>query len=61
MSKIREREIEFIKQKLLRQTLPRVEVSVILSLTAQAGFLASFTLLQAGVSLMALRYRKINL
>ena len=56
MPKIRERNIEFIKQKLLRQSLPRVQVSVILLLTALAGFLTSFGLLQAGVSLMAVRY-----
>ncbi|HSK70742.1 MAG TPA: hypothetical protein VK892_03535 [Pyrinomonadaceae bacterium] len=52
----RKRRIEFIKQRLLRKGLPRVQISIILLLTALAGFLTSYSLLHAGVSSMALRY-----
>jgi len=56
MYKARERRIEIISQRLLRKRLPRIQVSLILSLTALAGFLTSFTLLQFGVKAMWLRY-----
>lgn len=48
--------VNFIKRKLLQTSLPRVQVSIILLLTALAGFLTSFSLLQAGISSMTLRY-----
>jgi len=52
----RNRRIEFVKQRLLRKGLPRVQISIILLLTALAGFLTSYSLLHAGISLMTLRY-----
>lgn len=54
--KRRNKKVNFIKEKLLRDGLPRVQVSVILILTALTGFLASYLLLRAGVSSMTLRY-----
>ena len=53
---VRERRIEKVRQRLLRKSMPRVLVSLLLSLTALAGFLTSFFLLRAGVSWMWLRY-----
>lgn len=52
----REKKIEFIKRKLLRDGLPRVQISLILALTAVSGFLASFAMLRAGISSMTFRY-----
>ena len=40
----------------MRRGTPRVEMSLILGATGAAGFLASFALLRAGLSLMWLRY-----
>ena len=56
MYKARERRIEFIRRRLLRKSTPRIQVSLILSLTALAGFLTSFTLLHSGVPWMWVRY-----
>lgn len=52
----REKKIEFIKKRLLRDGLPRVQISLILALTALSGFLASFAMLHAGISSMTFRY-----
>ncbi|MDQ2747909.1 MAG: hypothetical protein M3T96_11690 [Acidobacteriota bacterium] len=52
----REQRIEEIKQRLLRDSFPRLEISVILLFTALTGFLVSFWLLHAGFSSMTLRY-----
>ncbi len=52
----RDKRIDFIKQRLLRKGLPRLQVSLILLLTGLAGFLTSFSLLHLGVSRMGLRY-----
>jgi hypothetical protein len=54
--KARARRIEIIRQRLIRKSRPRILVAVILSLTAFAGFLTSFSLLHLGVTLMWLRY-----
>ena len=56
MYKARERRLEIIRRRLLRKSTPRIQVSLILSLTALAGFLTSFTLLHSGVPWMWLRY-----
>ncbi|HEV2914570.1 MAG TPA: hypothetical protein VGX92_14925 [Pyrinomonadaceae bacterium] len=52
----RERTIEKVKRRLMRKSLPRVQVSLILLLTGLAGFLASFSLLRLGLGWMWLRY-----
>jgi hypothetical protein len=56
MHKARARRIEIVRQRLLRKSIPRIQVSLILSLTALAGFLSSFSLLHLGVTWMWLRY-----
>lgn len=52
----REQRVEEIKQQLLRDSFPRLEISAILLFTALSGFLVSFLLLHAGFSSMTLRY-----
>lgn len=52
----RQRRIEIIRQRLLRKRRPRLQVSLILSLTGLAGFLTSSALLHLGVDQMAVRY-----
>jgi hypothetical protein len=52
----RERLIEKARERLLRQGLPRLQMSILLALTGASGFLTSFILLKAGVGSMALRY-----
>ena len=56
MYKARERRIEIVRRRLLRRSIPRIQISLILSLTALAGFLTSFSLLHSGVRWMWLRY-----
>lgn len=56
MTKEKAGRIELVKRRLLRDSLPRIEVSIILLFTSLAGFLTSFSLLQWGVSSMTLRY-----
>ncbi len=45
-----------IKQRLEHDSFPRIQMSLIVGLTGAAGLLFSFTLLQVGVTSMALRY-----
>ena len=52
----RERHIEVIKRRLLQDSMPRLQMSLILLFTGLAGFLASFSLLQLNVSRMWIRY-----
>ena len=52
----RQRRVEITERRLLRRSWPRLQVSLILSLTGMAGFLTSFCLLHLGVSRMWLRY-----
>ena len=52
----RERRIKIVKRHLLRTSAPRLQVSLILSLTGLAGLLTSFSLLRLGVPWMWLRY-----
>lgn len=56
MSDRRERTIELVKRRLLRKSMPRLQVSLILLLTGLTGFLVSFSLLHVGVQWMWLRY-----
>ena len=56
MYKARERRIEMVRRRLLRKSIPRIQVTLILSLTALAGFLTSFILLRLDVIQMWLRY-----
>ncbi|HEV2827859.1 MAG TPA: hypothetical protein VGW76_09660 [Pyrinomonadaceae bacterium] len=56
MSQARDRQIEIIKQRLLRQSKPRLQVSLLLLITGFAGFLTSFLLLHVGVTRMWVRY-----
>jgi len=56
MIQTREREIEVVRLRLIREGTPRLQMSFILLLTGLAGFLASFSLLHLGVASMALRY-----
>ncbi len=56
LAKNREQRVEEIKQQLLRDSFPRLEISAILLFTLLTGFLTSFILLHAGFSSMALRY-----
>ncbi|HEX8638930.1 MAG TPA: hypothetical protein VF692_12755, partial [Pyrinomonadaceae bacterium] len=55
-TKTRARQIDSIKKRLLSESFPRLQISVILAITAMSGFLFSFALLNVGVSSMALRY-----
>lgn len=52
----RERRIDRVKQRLLRKSMPRLIVTVILSMTVVSAFLTSFVLLWFGVMEMWLRY-----
>lgn len=56
MLKGRQRRIEILRQRLLRKSRPRLQMSLILLLTGLTGFLTSFTLLHIGVPSMAVRY-----
>src|SRR5688500_16626368 len=50
------RRVERVRRLLVRRGRPRVEMSLILAATGAAGFLASFSMLHLGLSLMWLRY-----
>ncbi len=54
--KSRQRTVEFVRQRLLRDGFPRLQVSIIILLTGLAGFITSFFLLQMGLSAMVIRY-----
>lgn len=51
-----ERQVERVRRLLVRRAWPRLQMSLILSATGAAGFLASFVLLRLGVWRMWLRY-----
>ena len=53
---LRDFEVRRMKARLERDGLPRVEMTVIVALTAGIGFLASYGLLRSGVESMGLRY-----
>ena len=50
------RRVERVRRLLMRRSLPRVLMSLILAATGAAGFVASFLMLHLGVSRMWLRY-----
>src|SRR5262245_2464710 len=52
----REELIEKTEARLLRHSLPRLQMSIVVALTGAAGFLTSYTLLQLGMDAMAVRY-----
>lgn len=52
----REHLVEKTRERLLKQGLPRLQMSGLLALTGAAGFLTSFSLLELGVESMAVRY-----
>ena len=56
MYQARERRIEIIKRRLLRKSMPRFQVSLILLITGITGFITSFSLLHVGILWMWLRY-----
>jgi hypothetical protein len=56
MSEARRRELARIRSMLERLHSPRLQMSLIVALTASVGFLASVTLLYSGVGAMWLRY-----
>jgi hypothetical protein len=56
MSYQREHLVERERRRLLKEFSPRLHMSIILLATGSAGFLASFAMLQGGVSAMWLRY-----
>ena len=56
----RERRIERIKQRLLRKSMPRLIVTLILSMTAMSAFLTSFVLLRLGVLRMWCGIRSLS-
>lgn len=53
---VRTREIEQTRERLVRLGAPRLEMACIVLVTAAVGLLASFLMLHAGVSSMAVRY-----
>jgi len=63
MGQERKRRVEIVQRRLLQTGAPRLQVALILSLTAVAGFLTSFTLLHLGVPWMWLRsglYKRVT-
>ncbi|MDQ1922194.1 hypothetical protein [Massilia pseudoviolaceinigra] len=52
----RERDVERLRGKLERDSYPRLQMLLLVTLTGAAGFLASFLLLLAGLQSMWLRY-----
>ena len=53
---IRARAIQRVKDRLTRESLPRMQMALIVALTGGFGLLASFTLLHLGMGAMAIRY-----
>ncbi len=52
----REHAIQRVKERLARDSFPRIQMALLVSLTGGFGLLASFTLLQFGLDSMAVRY-----
>src|SRR5919107_4181948 len=50
------RRVERVRRLLMRRSLPRVQMSLILAATGAAGFVASFAMLHLGVWRMWIRY-----
>jgi hypothetical protein len=52
----RARAVQRVKDRLVRESFPRIQMVLLVSLTGGFGLLASFVMLQFGVDSMALRY-----
>lgn len=52
----REQLIQTVQSRLLRHSLPRFQMFILVALTGAAGFLSAYALLRLGVESMALRY-----
>ncbi len=52
----RELAIRRVKERLVRDSFPRMQMALLVALTGAGGLLASYGLLQAGLDTMALRY-----
>lgn len=48
--------VQRVKDRLVRESFPRIQMALLVALTGGFGLLASFTMLQFGVESMALRY-----
>lgn len=48
--------VQRVKDRLVRESFPRIQMALLVSLTGGFGLLASFTMLQFGVDSMVLRY-----
>ena len=48
--------IQRVRERLVRESFPRIQMALLVALTGGFGLLASFTLLQLGMESMALRY-----
>jgi hypothetical protein len=48
--------VDYIRNRLVRESYPRTQMALIVALTGGFGLLASFTMLHLGVDSMALRY-----
>lgn len=56
MANSRARAVQRVKERLVRESFPRIQMALLVALTGGCGLLASFTMLQLGVDSMALRY-----
>lgn len=54
--KLRQQQVRRTRLRIERDSFPRLQMSFLVTLTGAAGFLASFSLLQAGMDAMGLRY-----
>ena len=52
----RARAIQRVRERLVRESFPRVQMALIVALTGGFGLLASFVMLQFGLGSMAIRY-----
>ena len=52
----RARAIQRVRERLVRESFPRVQMALIVALTGGFGLLASFAMLQVGMDSMAIRY-----
>ncbi|WP_228768237.1 hypothetical protein [Limnohabitans sp. DM1] len=48
--------VQHVKERLMRESYPRLQMTLIVALTAGVGLLSSFALLHLGVTSMAVRY-----
>lgn len=56
LAKSRALAIRRVKERLVRDSFPRIQMALLVALTGAGGLLASYGLLQAGLDTMALRY-----